>query len=136
MNTRSRADRETMLRTGSVGEMVVVLWLATVSLTSAHCIGDCNDNGSVAIDELVKGVEMALVRRSVSDCPALDIDSDGRVAIAELIAAVKAALTGCPQLPTSTATASATPSPSPTVRTGFKIDGCVNEFPGEPCGAN
>ena len=42
------------------------------------------------------GVNIALGNASVCACPAFDRDSDDTVSIAEIIAAVNSALTGCP----------------------------------------
>ena len=59
------------------------------------CAGDCNGDGTITIDELVRGVSIALGSNATSACAALDDDGDGSVAINELIRAVNAALTGC-----------------------------------------
>ena len=61
----------------------------------AACIGDCDDSGEVAINELITGVSIALGNRLLSVCPAFDDDDSGTVAINELIAAVNNALAGC-----------------------------------------
>ncbi len=78
------------------------------------CIGDCDGNGAVTVNELVRGVAVALAIRPLDGCEALDRDDDGTVAIAELIAAVGAALAGCP--PQSTPTPMATPTDTPDFR--------------------
>ena len=62
---------------------------------AARCAGDCDGDGTVAIDELVRGVALALDDGSAAACAALDADGDDRVVIAELIAAVASALNGC-----------------------------------------
>jgi len=85
-----------------------LLALALASVASAQCTGDCNDDGSVAINELIVGVNIALGSAAVSGCPSFDVNSDGSVAINELIAAVNAALNGCPATPTPEATGTAT----------------------------
>lgn len=94
--------------------------LATLAVATAvaqpPCPGDCNGDRRVSIDELVTGVALVLSPGS-RDCPAMDGDQDGTVVISELVSAVGVALDGCGE-------------PS-----RFAIDGCVNEFPGEPCGA-
>jgi hypothetical protein len=54
--------------------------------------GDCNGDGLVTIDDLVRAVAVALGTANVSTCPAADLDGNGIVTIAELIAAVRAAL--------------------------------------------
>jgi hypothetical protein len=60
------------------------------------CVGDCNGNGEVAINELVFGVTIALGSGGLRDCPTLDADGDGNVEINELIQAVANALNRCP----------------------------------------
>lgn len=59
------------------------------------CPGDCSANRAVSIDELVRGVGIALGRQSVQTCLAFDGDANDDVTVAELIAAVNAALKGC-----------------------------------------
>lgn len=92
----------------------------------AVCAGDCDGNGTVAINELVRGVNIALGQAAIEMCPAIDTDGLGDVSINELVAAVRAVLDGCPggptttpaltdtPLPTSTPTATNTVSPTPT----------------------
>lgn len=58
------------------------------------CVGDCNGDGTVAINELITGVTVAL-GQPVSSCPAFDANADGAVAINELVTAVNNALVGC-----------------------------------------
>jgi len=60
------------------------------------CAGDCNDDGSVAINELITGVNISLGQRDISACPAFDTSANGSVEIAELIRAVRNSLDGCP----------------------------------------
>jgi len=55
--------------------------------------GDCNGDGIVSIDELIKGVNIALGNLPVTACPAFDTNHNGQVSIDELIAAVNVALT-------------------------------------------
>jgi len=59
------------------------------------CAGDCNGDGSVGIEELVRGVGLAVLDESAATCAALDANGDDRIVINELIAAVAAALNGC-----------------------------------------
>jgi hypothetical protein len=60
----------------------------------AGCIGDCDGDGAVTVNELIAGVNLALGTAS-SPCPAIDRDGDGTVVVAELVSAVAAALDGC-----------------------------------------
>ena len=71
------------------------------------CAGDCSGNGRVSIDELVTGVAIALGRRSIADCRALDGNGDGRISVGELVAGVSRLLLGCDgTVPTPTRTPS------------------------------
>lgn len=68
----------------------------SVTATSARvCVGDCDGNGFVAIDELVRGVNIALDRARVDVCPNVDQNRDGAVTVNELVLAVNNALRGC-----------------------------------------
>jgi hypothetical protein len=62
---------------------------------AAGCIGDCESDGNVTIDELLRAVNIALGTLAIDLCPAIDRNGDGRAGIDELVAAVNAALTGC-----------------------------------------
>lgn len=70
--------------------------LLTALPAKAVCPGDCDGSGAVDVSKLIRGVNIALGNTSVSECPAFDVNNDGMVAVNELIAAVNAALTGCP----------------------------------------
>ncbi len=59
------------------------------------CAGDCNGDGRVAIDELVRGVGIALGTTALDTCLGLDADVDETVSIAELVGSVADALGGC-----------------------------------------
>lgn len=62
------------------------------------CVGDCNSDGLVRVDELVAAVNIAIGDGNVNDCQAADVNIDDEVSIDELISSVGSALTGC-QLP-------------------------------------
>ncbi len=68
---------------------------ATSTPPPSVCVGDCNGDSEVTVDELITGVNIALDNRPVGDCPQFDASADGAVTIDELIAAVNVALTGC-----------------------------------------
>lgn len=59
------------------------------------CVADCDGDGVVAVNEVIRGVNIALGNQPVSECPAADADGDGVVTISELIAAVKDVISGC-----------------------------------------
>lgn len=66
-----------------------------VHVSAAACACDCNSNGSIAADELLHGVDIALGVRSSAFCTAADLNKDGVVTIAELVAAIGAAQATC-----------------------------------------
>ena len=68
----------------------------TPTVLPGGCVGDCNGNGMVEINELIIGVNIALGSAPLSNCSSFDANHDGMVEINELIAAVNNALTGCP----------------------------------------
>jgi hypothetical protein len=61
-----------------------------------RCAGDCDGNGDVTVDELIKGVNIALGNLPLAVCSSFDTDRSGDVTITELIGAVNNALAGCP----------------------------------------
>jgi hypothetical protein len=58
------------------------------------CIGDCDGNFVVTVDELIRGVRAAL-GSAATPCAASDSTQDGTVTIPELIAAVGRLIQGC-----------------------------------------
>lgn len=60
------------------------------------CVGDCNRDGVVAVNELVVGVNIALGNQVIDACPLFDLNRNGRVEVNELISGVNALLNGCP----------------------------------------
>jgi hypothetical protein len=96
-------------------------WSITSANAQAPCAGDCDGSGTVAINEIITCVNIALGSAPVSSCMACDVNGDSMVGINELIQAVNAALVGCNGGPT--------PTPG---GAGFCGDGMVN-VPGEEC---
>ena len=60
------------------------------------CVGDCNGDGEVRVDELVTLVNIALDLQTLDACPTADRNGDGRVTIDEVLLAVTHALNRCP----------------------------------------
>ena len=67
----------------------------TATETPVPCVGDCSTDGRVTIDELIKGINIALGFAVLGDCPTFDCNGDGEVTIDCLIKAVNATLRGC-----------------------------------------
>ncbi len=78
-----------------LGTLVMLSLAAGAAGAQEPCAGDCDGNGTVSINELIKGVNINLGPGAVGDCPAMDVNSNGAVTIAELIAAVDNSLRGC-----------------------------------------
>jgi uncharacterized repeat protein (TIGR03806 family) len=104
--------------------------VALFSVTAAPlpaCVGDCDADGFVFVNELVVGVGLVLDRGSPSSCASLDRDRDGAVGIDELLEAVRNSARGCPAI-TPSPTPTATPGPiaetrcSPAPGTGVSFD--------------
>ncbi|HVN84108.1 MAG TPA: matrixin family metalloprotease [Candidatus Binatia bacterium] len=64
--------------------------------TPGGCVGDCDGDHKVSVDELVKGVNIALGNDVVASCEAFDSDHNDKVTVDELVQGVNAALNGCP----------------------------------------
>lgn len=60
------------------------------------CIGDCDGNRAVSIDEVILGVGIALRRQAIDRCPPIDGNDDGHVTVDEPVAAIHNALNQCP----------------------------------------
>ena len=59
------------------------------------CVGDCDDSGIVAVNELVTGVNILLSNTAIANCPQFDTDADDRVTVNELVMSINAAVQGC-----------------------------------------
>jgi len=59
------------------------------------CAGDCNNDISVTVDEILIGVNIALGQTPPGSCGAFDSDGSGTVTVDEIVLAVQAALEGC-----------------------------------------
>jgi hypothetical protein len=68
----------------------------TPTPTPGPCVGDCDDDSAVRVDELVYGLGIALGYSPLEDCRSFDVDGRGNVTIDELVVAVGATLFGCP----------------------------------------
>lgn len=59
------------------------------------CVGDCDGDFQVTVDELVTGISLALGNGSREVCLSLDADTNSVVTVDEIVAAVSNALEGC-----------------------------------------
>ncbi|GIV04382.1 MAG: hypothetical protein KatS3mg015_3212 [Fimbriimonadales bacterium] len=77
---------------------LLALWAVSIGSpgTACACVGDCNGDAEVTIDELVSMVNIALGTQPTTACTAGDASGDGEITIEEIISAVNNALNGCP----------------------------------------
>jgi uncharacterized delta-60 repeat protein len=83
-----------------VGSSPVPTWTPPPSATATPvlCVGDCDRDGRVTVDDILTMVNIALGNTSVTDCLPGDANSDDTVTAEEILAAVNNALDGCPGL--------------------------------------
>jgi hypothetical protein len=60
------------------------------------CLGDCNADGQVTVDEVVTLVNIALGNSAVDACLNGDVDGGGAITVDEIVTALNLALDGCP----------------------------------------
>ncbi len=84
------------------------------SASRSACVGDCNGDNSVTVDEIVTMVNIALGIAEVSSCTAGDANGSRSITVDEIITALNNALTGCPPPPTATVAVSNTPADTET----------------------
>ncbi len=58
--------------------------------------GDCDLSGDVSVDEIVRGVTIALGSGDIESCHQMDVNEDSEVSVDELVTSVGAALNGVP----------------------------------------
>src|SRR5262245_15408934 len=75
------------------------LLVTSASAATAQCLGDCNGDDAVIVNELVTGVALSLGQGTGTACAMFDRDHNERVTIDELVTAVVNALGGCPSRP-------------------------------------
>lgn len=68
----------------------------TLTPSPPRCVGDCNHDGVVTVDEILMLVDFALQEASPSACPVSDQDGNQQITLDEILTAVYNALNGCP----------------------------------------
>ncbi len=91
-------------------------------LPVSGCSADCNRDGTVAIDELLRAVRIGLGTEPVARCAAADRDGSRDVGIDELLTAVAGALEGCVPQPPDPGAAPWAPVPRPAVISRCGLD--------------
>ena len=121
----------------SASAMLGLIAASAVQGQVSSCVGDCKDNMTVDVVDLVIGVNIALGEQQLSACPAFDCMHDGTVTVTCLVQGVNNALLGCgfvtatptvtPMGGAATPTPTATPTTASVVRV-FTIDPGKGDF--------
>ena len=80
---------------GASPGVTLVVVSSDEEMPASGCLGDCDGDGQVSVEELVEGVAIALEKAEPAQCRALDRNADGMVTIDEVLAAVGNGLRGC-----------------------------------------
>jgi hypothetical protein len=62
---------------------------------TCSCVGDCNCDGQVTVDEIITMVNIGLGAVDPARCLTGDANGDGQITVDEIITAVTNALNGC-----------------------------------------
>lgn len=76
-------------------ETALVLLLTMQPADAQECVGDCDSDGTVEVNELVVGVNVALGVQEIDACEVFDCESTGMVPVTCLYRGVNNALSGC-----------------------------------------
>jgi hypothetical protein len=81
-----------------LGVGLCLILAASSTCSAQQCVGDCNGDGRVTVDEILRGVRFSICTENVCPppCPAFDPDNVGQVTITTLIKAINNALNGYP----------------------------------------
>jgi len=104
--TRTAAPPPTASATATSSPMPIVSGTPTTTVvaTPPPCVGDCDGEGFVTVDEILVMVNIVLSDADVTACPAGDANHDGQITIDEILTAVNNALNGCSPMATATPT--------------------------------
>jgi len=92
----------------------LLLTRVALAASDSACVGDCNGNNVVTVEEILTMVNIALSAAPFDACPAGDADHNNQITVDEILTAVHNALTGCPApVATETPTPVDTETPTP-----------------------
>lgn len=114
--------------------VALLVHLASVGPSAARCVGDCNGDGRVSVDELLRGIRVPILQ-IVPDPDTLacfGAEEGESLGINHFIRAIANALDGCPPTPTSTPASIPphTPTSTPTVTATSANPGARFDPPG------
>jgi hypothetical protein len=84
----------------TIGNTATATATPTVTLTATPgppipCVADCDENGEVSLDEVVRAVSIALASLPLDTCEQADPNSDGFPSVDELLRAVASSMREC-----------------------------------------
>ncbi len=80
----------------AVSQVAITQAQVVVTTPMIPCVGDCNGDKSVTVNELIVMVNIALGTQDISACQAGDANHDGQISVNEIILGVNNSLNGCP----------------------------------------
>ena len=86
----------TLLRVTAVLAAAAVITVARRA-NGMVCVGDCNRDSDVTVNELITMVGIGLETADPSTCVAGDANGSGDITVNEIVAGVNNALSGCPR---------------------------------------
>jgi hypothetical protein len=93
--TPSNTPTGTPTPTSTATHTTTATGTATPTTTPRPCEGDCNDDDTVTVDEILTMVNISLGNVPLTDCRAGDVNNDGQIRVDEILTAVNNALNGC-----------------------------------------
>lgn len=84
-----------VVATFGVGDGPRGIALAPLPIPIGECVGDCDGNEDVRVNELVTGINIALGQVALNVCLSFDADENGLVTIDELVRGINNTLRGC-----------------------------------------
>src|ERR1041385_6321732 len=78
-----------------VGILIALLVVVPEVAGAGSCLGDCNGNEMVTVEELLRGASIALGQALLRGCDSYDGNGDLQVTVNELLGAVDRAVEGC-----------------------------------------
>lgn len=81
----------------AAGLVLAAFTIAPSPVQAQPCLGDCDGDGQVTVDELIRMVSLVL-NGGIEQCAQADDDLDGAVTVDEVVLAVNNALRGCDRL--------------------------------------
>ncbi len=103
-STPTRTPTSTIDATPTLTQSSTATPTTSSTPTPKPCVGDCNDDDEVTVNELIQMVNIALGNATVATCRVGDANGDGEITVNEIVAGVNNALNGCASVPTPTPT--------------------------------